>query len=73
MVVGAWVAMSKKWIIGPILFYHIINAIRYSEQILGSFIDSLPDDDLILRYFQQDRALARPAQESINHLQTYYN
>lgn len=70
--VGIWVAMSKRRIIEPIFFHDTINAVRYREQILEPFINSLHEDELTLGYFQQDGATAHTAQQTINYLQGYY-
>jgi hypothetical protein len=51
---SAWVAMSRRRIIGPIFFNETINSQRYRRRLLDPFINQLDDVELTNGYFQRD-------------------
>jgi hypothetical protein len=63
--VGVWVATSRKWIIGPILFYNSATSDRYCNDILYPFIGELNQNEINNVWFQQDGATARTTGQSI--------
>lgn len=66
------IAISRRCIVEPVFFYHTINAVRYREQTLESFINQLDDEELQYEYFQQDYATPHTAQAK-NILDTNYS
>lgn len=70
---GIWVAMSRRRIIGPIIFRDTLNAANYRQLILQPFIDQLHDDELQRGFFQQDGATPHTANETITYLQQFFD
>ena len=68
--IGVWLVVSKRWIIGPILFRETVTAERYRGS-LQQAIDQMHDDEIQLGYFQQDRATAHTAITTIRYLEEF--
>ena len=56
-----WLAVSRRRIYGPIFFHDTMIAEKCRQQILELFIQQFRDEELHLRYFQQDGATAHTA------------
>lgn len=70
--IGIWVAMSRRRIIGPIMFHDTINSERYCD-IFNEFVTQLHDDELRRGFFQQDGATAHTSNATLTHLQEFYD
>jgi hypothetical protein len=63
--VEVWVAISRKWMIGPIFFYNSSTSDRYCNDILYPFIVDLYENEINNAWFQQDSATAHTAGQSM--------
>lgn len=70
--IGVWVAMSRRRIIGPIIFHQTINAERYRELILNPFINQLEGNEILHGHFQQDGATAHTAGVTLRYLEQVF-
>jgi hypothetical protein len=57
---GAWVAISRRRIVGHLFFEETVNSKRYCS-MLHEFIGLLEEDDITYSWFQQDGANAHTA------------
>lgn len=71
--IGAWLAVSRRRIIGPIFFNNTINAERYRNNLLLPFVNQLHDDELRAGYFQQDNATAHKTRETMELLHEFFD
>jgi len=69
---GVWCAISRRRIIGPILFHETLNTARYLE-IFNEFVDQLDDDELRNGYFQQDGATCHTSNESMSEIESFFD
>jgi hypothetical protein len=62
------VAISRKRIIGPILFYNSVTSDHYCNDILYPFISELNENEINNAWFQQDSTPAHTAGQSMTLL-----
>jgi hypothetical protein len=71
--VGVWAAISARRLIGPIFFNDDINAERYRQEILQTFLNKLHDDELQEGYFQQDGATPHCTPDTLQLLREFFD
>ena len=68
---GAWWAISRRRIIGPIFFHETLNTVHYLE-IFNEFVDQL-DVELRNGSFQQDGATCHTSNERMTEIERFYD
>jgi hypothetical protein len=63
----AWVAISRRCIVGPLFFEETVNSERYCS-MLYSFISLLEEDEITYSLFQQDGATVHTANNAMKLL-----
>jgi len=63
--------MSRRRIIGPILFDATITTAAYME-IFNTFVNQLDDEELSIGYFQQDGATSHNSHVSMAEIQSFF-
>jgi hypothetical protein len=64
---GVWVAISRRRIVGPLLFEEIANSKRYCS-MLHDFIGLLEEDEITYSWFRQYGATGHTANNSMKLL-----
>jgi hypothetical protein len=65
LTIGVWVGMSRRRIVGPILFWETLNSQRYCDTILYPLFAQLKVDETDKAYFQQNGAMNHIAHMSM--------
>ena len=60
--------MSRRRIIGPVFFRHIINAENYWNELILPFLNELTRQERLRGYFQQDGAPRHTANANLKRL-----
>jgi len=68
---GVWCGMSRRRIIGPILFDATITTAAYME-IFNTFVNQLDDEELSTGYFQQDVPTSHTSHASMAEIQFFF-
>jgi hypothetical protein len=71
--VGVWRAVSARRVIGPIFLGDTVNSNRYVSDILEPFFQELTEQETRYGYFQQDRATAYTALNSMQRLRDVFD
>ena len=68
---GVWCGMSRRRIIGSIFFDATVTTAAYMK-IFNNFINQLDDKELLIGYFQQDRATSLTSHASMAEIQSSF-
>lgn len=70
--IGVWAAISQRRLVGPFFFGGRLTSLRYRQELLTPFINSLMDDELAEGYFQQDGARIHTTRDALNFLMEFF-